>query len=348
MPRAHRRRREKKLMTMDEVNERFPLVKYKVWRSSRAHQGLPTEGGITAPNSRPQSLKDDNAVISASVGISTTARSPSPEQGQMDSNNIHAQCPDAGSEALVPPVEEKASAATEFPSTKGDANAVEEKWQNSLVNEPIDFEDDEESDHIRKAVPAELLPNPGDSCAICLDTIEDDDDIRGLTCGHAFHASCVDPWLTSRRACCPLCKADYYVPKPRSQAAEIASASDRQGRRAGSSRPDIIARPSRAAHSGIQAHPFRVQMAFRGRIFQPASLERRTGSPRAEERPRQIHSEPQDASGSPHQSSWSRFLPARLRGLSSRTSARTGDGQLPESEAADSHRRTPGQLEAGT
>jgi hypothetical protein len=26
--------------------------------------------------------------------------------------------------------------------------------------------------------------------------------------------------LTSRRACCPLCKADYYVPKPRTEGAE--------------------------------------------------------------------------------------------------------------------------------
>merc|ERR1712230_247591 len=32
MPRPHRRRREKKLMTMDDVNERFPLTKYKIWR----------------------------------------------------------------------------------------------------------------------------------------------------------------------------------------------------------------------------------------------------------------------------------------------------------------------------
>ncbi|KAJ8613732.1 hypothetical protein MRB53_036874 [Persea americana] len=34
MPRP-RRRREKKLMSMDEVNERFPLIKYKLWRISR-------------------------------------------------------------------------------------------------------------------------------------------------------------------------------------------------------------------------------------------------------------------------------------------------------------------------
>src|SRR5271163_866091 len=58
MPRAHRRRREKKLMTMEEVNERFPLTKYKAWMTTRAEEGLPTAGGIaaTAP-SRAASIK---------------------------------------------------------------------------------------------------------------------------------------------------------------------------------------------------------------------------------------------------------------------------------------------------
>jgi hypothetical protein len=92
------------------------------------------------------------------------------------------------------------------------------------------MEEEEEDDHIHTAVPPELLTNPGDSCAICIDTLEEDDDIRGLTCGHAFHAGCLDPWLTSRRACCPLCKADYYTPKPRpeGEAPEVERSSRRR------------------------------------------------------------------------------------------------------------------------
>lgn len=48
------------------------------------------------------------------------------------------------------------------------------------------------------------------TCAICLEIYEDADVVRGLVCGHVFHAECVDPWLTRRRACCPICKRDYY------------------------------------------------------------------------------------------------------------------------------------------
>ena len=76
-----------------------------------------------------------------------------------------------------------------------------------------DLKDNDEN--ISITLPPERLAVPGDSCAICVDTLKDSDDVRGLTCGHAFHAMCVDPWLTSRRACCPLCKADYGTPKAR-------------------------------------------------------------------------------------------------------------------------------------
>ncbi|KAL2827421.1 hypothetical protein BDW59DRAFT_57426 [Aspergillus cavernicola] len=50
-------------------------------------------------------------------------------------------------------------------------------------------------------------------CAICMECFEDDDSIRSLTCGHIFHATCLDPWFTKRQARCPLCKT-YYPPTP--------------------------------------------------------------------------------------------------------------------------------------
>jgi len=71
MPRPHRRRREKKLMSMDEVNQRFPLTKYKTWRATREKEGLPTAGGITSPPSRPASIKG----IEDETG--TSSRNPS-------------------------------------------------------------------------------------------------------------------------------------------------------------------------------------------------------------------------------------------------------------------------------
>lgn len=49
------------------------------------------------------------------------------------------------------------------------------------------------------------------SCAICLENLEDDEDVRGLLCGHVFHQICIDPWLTERRGCCPICKKDLYM-----------------------------------------------------------------------------------------------------------------------------------------
>ncbi|OAP53921.1 hypothetical protein AYL99_11943 [Fonsecaea erecta] len=48
---AFRRRREKKLMTTEEVNEKFPLTNYKTWRSNRADEGLPIALEITTSHS---------------------------------------------------------------------------------------------------------------------------------------------------------------------------------------------------------------------------------------------------------------------------------------------------------
>ncbi|KAF4673460.1 hypothetical protein FOL47_010512 [Perkinsus chesapeaki] len=42
-------------------------------------------------------------------------------------------------------------------------------------------------------------------CSICYADFQDGDKIRGLRCGHDFHASCVDVWLLEHHNRCPLC-----------------------------------------------------------------------------------------------------------------------------------------------
>ncbi|MFS8017740.1 putative transcription factor C2H2 family [Helianthus anomalus] len=43
-------------------------------------------------------------------------------------------------------------------------------------------------------------------CAICLSTIEDDDEIRVLRCDHLFHKGCLDRCVEYRHTTCPLCR----------------------------------------------------------------------------------------------------------------------------------------------
>ncbi|KAK3362613.1 hypothetical protein B0T25DRAFT_10308 [Lasiosphaeria hispida] len=218
MPRPHRRRREKKLMTMDEVNEKFPMVKYKTWVSSRAQEGLPTRGGVSVPPSRPGSLRDAEGVapeLPSKERMSTEERpttsvTPAVKTEKQDTQHL--------------PKESTSSTAAAAPRASTDAPLVPMVSESATLSKEtnrVSHDDDEEEDeHINAALPPECMGTSGDTCAICIDTLEDDDDVRGLTCGHAFHAVCLDPWLTSRRACCPLCKADYYTPKPRAAATE--------------------------------------------------------------------------------------------------------------------------------
>ncbi|CAD0093045.1 unnamed protein product [Aureobasidium vineae] len=142
MPRPHRRRKEKKLMTMDDVNERFPLTKYKVWRASREAHGLPAAGGVSAAPSRAPSIRQSDP---------PTLQDPpqSPRTTLEIAQQHHATTITAASSTA--------------PITTYDKVPLEKTETVASSIHEHDHESDDEDDPIH-------------TCAICLDNLEDDDD----------------------------------------------------------------------------------------------------------------------------------------------------------------------------
>lgn len=154
--RVPRRRREKKLITLEELNEMFPVQKYKEWRSNREENGLSTEGGI-----------------SSAAAHQLTTSGTSHEDEDMAATTV-----EVGQSA------------------------------NAVPNSTTKAEDDKKNEVFETT--RDMPDMSGDLCAICIDNLEPNDEVRALACHHVFHSDCVTPWLTTRRALCPLCKMDFY------------------------------------------------------------------------------------------------------------------------------------------
>ncbi|KAH8432540.1 uncharacterized protein LDX57_010175 [Aspergillus melleus] len=259
-------------MTMDEVNDRFPLIKYKAWRSSRADDGLPTAGGISAWSNTSQSLKEGDIKLSVTAGVPCSEINPEESRHDLSASQSALA---KFTELKQPRQEDKTENDLQAtgqeisdPSTRPNViNAEAPGYENNSECRGHDIEN-----QICTSAPVELLPDPGDSCAICLDVIEEDDDIRGLTCGHAFHASCVDPWLTCRKACCPLCKADYYIPKSRSDPSVPTTNTERVDRRTAGRVPAV--NPPEAVFIGGRAGASRARVPLANRHHSPGGSNR--------------------------------------------------------------------------
>jgi hypothetical protein len=209
---VQRRRREKKLLKIDEVNERFPVMTYKAWRAQRERQGLSAEGGIA-----PQTNITGTPLLDSPPEtpiVSASELHPQSSSPVLDRNELAIQPTTyLGPDSSIEPVSEKSAIEIGVAEVTSHASPVipsSSKHRDSAFS--VDADPEDEDDH--SPIPNELLATSGDNCAICIEPLEDDDEVRGLTCGHCYHQTCIDPWLTQRRASCPLCKADYYVPKP--------------------------------------------------------------------------------------------------------------------------------------
>ncbi|KAI0392342.1 hypothetical protein F5Y17DRAFT_362608 [Xylariaceae sp. FL0594] len=363
--RPHRRRREKKLMTMDEVNEKFPMVKYKTWVLERRRDGLPAEGGILVSPSRANSMRSVRGIVPEhveSIRQSNDEQTKNADPTSEATAQHHERADDKETEPSPSNETTRTTDATDVgrdattdkpavspPTTVDDATAKDAR----RPSEEDDEEDDD--DHVHSGIDPDMMGNSGDTCAICIDTLEDNDDVRGLTCGHAFHAVCLDPWLTNRRACCPLCKADYYTPKVRSQPTAEGGNQDPNA-------PGGMTDPSRNNHRmnypRAPAHSF-TWSHFRDaprQIFptrfdgsQPGNARRARQRPGRPDRRHAPNQAPGLVSQDGNQGNTfvrfrNRFPPWRLEQLMRRNRNR---GAPNNNAANDSPVRTPSQLEAG-
>ena len=166
-----RRRREKKLMSMEDVNTRFPLTKYKIWKATRAHQGLSAAGGVVATSSsRAASIK----------GIDMPQQShmehvPDVDKGELVSTSEASHSVQESQASLHPEREPFPRTSISMPKKSFDVSVSEKATDDATsaiqrsetIEEVVDDEDEE--DPIHTAIAPELLDTPGDACAICID-----------------------------------------------------------------------------------------------------------------------------------------------------------------------------------
>ncbi|KAG4302246.1 hypothetical protein PCK1_001518 [Pneumocystis canis] len=205
---------QKKLMTRGEADQQFPSILYKVWKSQHKREKQSSHKAISINEQNKQSLADTISVCNSTNILD----SPNGQEKSLDSNaSYHKSLVEKDTNNHFS--DSCTNFSSDIPKTSCyDPSFVENNDINIYISDEKQSKHEEEyvneSKH-RKVSSADSVNDlfHDDSCAICLDTFEGEDEVRVLTCGHIYHSSCIVPWFTTRRAMCPLCKYDFYIPK---------------------------------------------------------------------------------------------------------------------------------------
>lgn len=191
-----RRNRVQKLnvLTKQQLNDLFPLKKYKDWLTGGKEEIQNLNAGKVG---YANDFHEDEIVPSSSNPLETDLTDFETQQTDqvnkqfdVESNInivINEDDVDLEKNQTIPPAKEN---FLERIISRVSGRSITE-----VLHEPVETEK-----HFTSG-----------SCAICLEDLKDEENVRGLLCGHVFHQICIDPWLTERKGCCPICKKDLYM-----------------------------------------------------------------------------------------------------------------------------------------
>ncbi|ODV88148.1 hypothetical protein CANARDRAFT_26306 [[Candida] arabinofermentans NRRL YB-2248] len=196
---AERNYSRKRKLTAEEVDDLFPLKTYANWLNGgreeliNRNEGILVYGEDEINDDTPRATQGENINengndrTSSEDEITTKSASAANEVDLGEAKKSDLTC------EVIELVETSKSTGTSNVEVEGSDSIQPIKTTNAVIDATND-------PHFTSGV-----------CAICLDNLENEDDVRGLICGHVFHSECVDPWLINRRGCCPMCKRDYYM-----------------------------------------------------------------------------------------------------------------------------------------
>lgn len=232
--RERRRKKQKTLMRIEELDERFPVQKYKQWIAA---EGDCFGGGISVEAAQVAAQKRDEATVEGTNSDQAGKDATRTTAATVDSAKLsmEKQIPSVTVQSDFGSVDTSGNDMKPI-SSSGNINSLQVADQNpnntktprhsvDITQQMIDLDVHEDAAYGLEI--ANDTNADGDVCAICLENLQPEDDIRALSCKHVFHDECIRLWFTSRKASCPLCKHDYYTgPRQSNEPTETAQEND--------------------------------------------------------------------------------------------------------------------------